>query len=144
MFPRSDDEFRQLLDVKGAHHVQTKPPPTSELDQHIFFLPADVQFSVHQKADARIYAVTANYSYFPVSVDLSFLQSNDVLHLLGDTLQSEKVPPVEKNGDPGVNARFVGLRSKTGPARTDVGAQWEISKSGKTVRSELLIAAETV
>ena len=144
MFPATDQEILALLNAKGAHVGTKEPPALPEADLHVMLHPPDKQFSLVGPEQTRVYAVTTNYSYYPLSIDIRFQQVGDVVEFAGAELQSAKVPPVARNCEPGVSSRFVGLKARVSAARGDVGAQWSLPRGGKLVIVDVFVPVETV
>ncbi len=143
VFPSSDRDVAEFVKAKGPHLSKKDPPTVPEADLHVLVLPPERQFSIDESNAARLYAVTTNFSYFPMNVEISFRQIGDVVEFLGETRQLAKVPPVARDGAPGIKARFVNLKGKLRGARGDVGAEWSLPKNGKFMTSELLTEIET-
>lgn len=143
MFPQSDDDLRELLRGSGPHHEVKDPPPQKEIDAHLLIAPAAAQFQIEATGVARVYAVTTNFSYYPIKVDLKFSVSGKAITLHGQTEDTIKVPPMRRDNQPGLKGRFCQITSTIKGNRCDIECNWLISGTGKPVSADLSISVET-
>ena len=143
MFPQSDSEFYELIKVSGPHHEAKDPPLRREVDAHLLILPPEHQFNINEATDARLYAITTNFSYYPVKTTLKFITSGKAVTLSGTVEDAVKIKPLNRKNQPGINGRFCTITKATSSTRCEIGCSWSLENNGRHVLGDLLIAVET-